>query len=36
MTDKVKCKLCYYKGHPPMLRLHMKWAHDITIEEENK
>jgi len=40
MTDKgkIKCKLCNYRGHKPLMRKHLYWAHDITIvdEEENK
>ncbi len=38
--NKYKCRIpgCYYEGYAPMLRVHMKMAHDITIvdEEENK
>ena len=38
MTDegKIKCKLCNYKGHKPMMRKHLYMAHDITIEDNNE
>ena len=28
---RVKCKLCNYKGHPPVLRLHYYMAHGIDF-----
>jgi len=36
MTDKgkIKCKLCNYRGHKPLMRKHLYLAHGITIEDK--
>lgn len=30
---KIKCKLCNYRGHPPVLRRHMYMAHGVDFGE---